>query len=102
MVYGNRNFDRRNVYTIVHQLNFAIVCFVYELVLSVAWYLHYYMCMCSYTAKGVRTLRRVSDYSKGCQNYFMALQRALVNASQKLMNTLVSMNTPSSNLTPHF
>ena len=56
---------------IVHQLNFAIVCFVYELVLQ------HGICTVTCVAtpqKSVRKLRRVSDYSKGCQNYFMALQ----------------------------
>ena len=56
---------------IVHQLNFAIVCFVYELVLQ------HGICTVTCVAtpqKSVRKLRRVSDYSKGCQHYFMALQ----------------------------
>ena len=51
---------------IVHRLNFAIVCFVYELVLQQS--------ICTITCVCLVTPQRVSENSEGCQSYFMALQ----------------------------
>ena len=83
-----------------HQLNSAIVCFMYELVLEHDICTITCVCVatrkeCQKTRKGVRLLQRVSKL-------FYSTPGVLVNISQELMNTLVSLNTPSSNLTPHF